>query len=54
MGVDSYETAALVVRYAVTQGLTFTHTAIVTGATFADGLGRRLVPGSRQRYIHTC
>ena len=38
MGADSFETAALVVRYAVTQGLTFTHTAIVTGASFPDGV----------------
>ena len=38
LGSDSFETAALVVRYAVSQGLTFTHTAVVTGATFPDGL----------------
>jgi|WetSurMetagenome_2_1015567.scaffolds.fasta_scaffold37154_3 putative cell wall-binding protein len=38
MGADSFETAALVVRYAVTQGLTFAHTAIVTGASFPDGV----------------
>jgi putative cell wall-binding protein len=38
VGADSFETAALVVRYAVTQGLTFTHTAIVTGTSFPDGL----------------
>ena len=38
VGADSFETAALVVRYAVTQGLTFTHSAIVTGASFPDGV----------------
>lgn len=38
VGIDSYDTAALIVRYAVTHGSTFTHTAIATGATFADAL----------------
>jgi hypothetical protein len=38
VGTDSYDTAALIVRYAVTHGSTFTHTAIASGATFADAL----------------
>jgi hypothetical protein len=38
VGTDSYDTAALVVRYAATHGSTFTHTAIATGDSFPDGL----------------
>jgi putative cell wall-binding protein len=37
-GADSYETAALIAQYALTQGLSFAHTAIVTGENFPDGL----------------
>jgi putative cell wall-binding protein len=38
VGADSYDTAALVVGYAVTHGFSFTHIAIATGANFPDGL----------------
>ena len=38
VGADSYATAALIARYALTQGLSFAHTAIVTGDNFPDGL----------------
>jgi putative cell wall-binding protein len=38
VGDDGYETAALIVEYALTQGLRFTHTAIATGDAFPDGL----------------
>ena len=37
-GDDAFETAALVVQYAVTHGSDFTHTAIVTGDNFPDAL----------------
>ena len=38
VGADSYETVALIAQYALTQGLSFAHTAIVTGDNFPDGL----------------
>ena len=38
MGADRYETAALIVKYALAQGLKFQHTAIVSGEDFPDGL----------------
>jgi putative cell wall-binding protein len=38
VGADSYETAALVAQYALSQGMDFTHTVIVTGENFPDGL----------------
>jgi putative cell wall-binding protein len=38
VGADSYETVALIAQYALTQGLSFAHTAIVTGENFPDGL----------------
>ena len=37
-GSDSYETSVLIAKYAATQGLSFTHTAIATGEDFPDGL----------------
>ena len=37
-GDDSYETCALIANYAVTQGLSFAHTAFATGEDFPDGL----------------
>lgn len=43
VGTDPFDTAALVVRHAVEQGLSFAHTAIATGESFPDGL----VVGSR-------
>ena len=38
VGGDSYETCALIANYAVTQGLSFAHTAFATGEDFPDGL----------------
>ncbi len=38
VGVDSYDTVALIAQYALTQGLSFAHTAIATGENFPDGL----------------
>ena len=38
LGGDSYETSALIAKYAVTQGLSFAHVAIATGEDFPDGL----------------
>lgn len=38
VGADGFETAALIVQYAETQGMSFAHTAIVTGDAFPDGL----------------
>jgi len=38
VGLSSDETVALVVGYAVTHGSSFTHTAIVTGASWPEGL----------------
>jgi putative cell wall-binding protein len=38
VGSDGYETSALIAEYAVSQGLSFAHTAIATGENFPDGL----------------
>ncbi len=38
VGSDEFDTAALVIRYAVTHGSTFTHTVIATGTSFPDAL----------------
>ncbi|MFH0915169.1 MAG: cell wall-binding repeat-containing protein [bacterium] len=38
VGGDSYETAVLIAEYAVTQGLSFAHTAIASGEDSPDGL----------------
>lgn len=48
VGTDAFDTAALVVRHAVQQGLSFAHTAIATGESFPDGLvvGARLATES--------
>ncbi|MBN1320451.1 MAG: cell wall-binding repeat-containing protein [Thermoleophilia bacterium] len=38
VGADSFDTASLVVQYAVENGLNYAHTAIATGDNFPDGL----------------
>jgi putative cell wall-binding protein len=38
VGADSFETAAFIVQYALTQGMSFAHTAIATGDAFPEGL----------------
>ena len=38
VGTDSLDTVALIVQYALEQGVTFQHTAIASGDDFPDGL----------------
>ena len=37
-GADAYQTAALLAQYGLKHGLSFTHTALATGESFADAL----------------
>ena len=38
VGIDRYETCAMIAEYALTQGLESTHTALATGEDFPDGI----------------